>query len=317
MNRTTGTSETDIEMTRPQLLEWLGLPPDASTEDVRQTHNSLVGYLDSAPLILQPWARRQAAVADAAIERATDAPDNAADAGSDEIATHFDEDTIPAAPAPTPVQYAGKRTTSPTTVLAVVALLAAVVVGVYFMGGGARPASQAAAGTAASAGADGASAAPTGATIVPVDAAKVTELEGKVKANAKDTVAMRDLANIYFQAGEFANAATWTEKVVALEPENTDARLALGAATFNDGDAAAAEKQWREVLRLDPKNAEAHYDLGFLYLGQNPPQVEKAEAEWAKVSELAPGSDLAKTADAHLERLRAAATQAPSAPAKN
>lgn len=126
---------------------------------------------------------------------------------------------------------------------------------------------------------------------------------------------MRDLSNLYMHAADYANAATWQPKVLEVDPKDTDAMLALGASQFNSGDLAGAEKQWRAALAIDPKKAEAHYDLGFLYLSRNPPQMEAAKAEWAKVNELAPGSDLAKTAQAHLERLERAATMTtPPAP---
>ena len=48
------------------MLEWLGLPAGASTDDVEATHDRLLGFLDTAPLVLQPWARRQVKAANAA-----------------------------------------------------------------------------------------------------------------------------------------------------------------------------------------------------------------------------------------------------------
>jgi len=46
-----------------------------------------------------------------------------------------------------------------------------------------------------------------------------------------------------------------------------------------------------------------HYNLGFLYLSMDPPQVERAEEAWGRVIELDPESSLAQTAAAHLESL--------------
>ena len=68
------------------------------------------------------------------------------------------------------------------------------------------------------------------------------------------------------------------------------ARLALGAAKFNLGDVADAQRDWLRVIALDPENVEAYYDLGFLYLSEDPPDMARAKKMWRKVVELAPGS---------------------------
>lgn len=41
------------------LLEALGLPPDASVDDVRAQHVQLLSFLDEAPEQLRPWAEKQ------------------------------------------------------------------------------------------------------------------------------------------------------------------------------------------------------------------------------------------------------------------
>ncbi|MDO5697267.1 MAG: hypothetical protein Q4G51_04755 [Dermatophilus congolensis] len=349
-------SSTD-ETHQDQVLAWLGLPSGASTEDIEATHERLVSFLGSAPLVLQPWARRQADAADTAkaalldpdvdaqealaSARAADVPRAAAEAApvsaaattsgagsaaaagsaasmglaDDRMAAqHFDDDVIDTAPparaaAPAAPVVTGKQGKNPTTVLLLALLAVAVVIGVYFMGGGGDESTQA--GSSPTASADAAAA--MGATPIPVDPAKIKEFTAKVEANPKDTASMRELANMYFGAADFTNAAVWQSKVIEITPKDTEARLALGAAKFNSGDMAEAEKQWREVQKIDPKNAESHYNMGFLYLSKTPPQLDQAEAEWAKVAELAPNTELAKTATAHLDRLKNAPTMGTTA----
>lgn len=335
MSERPASNTVDDETLQNQLLEWLGLPAEASQDDVEATHERLLGFLDSAPLVLQPWARRQVNAANAA-KSALVAPADETDRQADSEAltaalagppaaapgaaalrsTHFDDDAFeqpqtptadaPAAPVTTSASGSTKR--NPTTAILLALLIVAVVVGVYFMGGGGQdPAGEAASPTAAAS----APAAVGGATPVPVDPEQVKALTAKVEANPKDTASMRELANMYFGAADFTNSATWQAKVLEVTPEDIEARLALGASEFNGGDPVEAEKHWREVLKRDPKNAEAHYSLGFLHLSKNPPEIDQAEAEWAKVAELAPGSEIAKTATAHLERLKSMATVAP------
>lgn len=181
----------------------------------------------------------------------------------------------------------------------IVLLIAAVVVGVYRIGGG---------GAQEAATPSAASGPGSSVSVRPVDQAKVDDLTAKVNADPQDVASLESLGDLCFGAGEYAKAAEWKERVVTARPSDPDARLTLGVARFNGGDLAAAEKQWLEVLRLDPKKAEAYYDLGFLYMSQDPPRMDKAEASWAKVSELAPGSQMAKTVEGHVASLRRSAT---------
>lgn len=334
MDHATGsTTGADTPMSRQAKLEWLGLPADATDSDVTRLQEQLEEYLGEAPLLLQPWARRQAIAASApVVSEAASSPDSQAGAAETSLGTsattadaehadaelpsgHVDDDVTPGpeTSAAAPVQYTGRRKQSPTTVLLILALAVSVVIGVYFMGGGGTADTQAAGKGAPAAAQQGGDAPQQAPTPVPLDTAKVDELTAKLEKSPKDTVAMRDLANTYFQSGQFDDAAVWQAKVLELEPQNADARLALGAAKFNSGDIAAAEKEWRQVLADEPTNAEAHYNLGFMFLSKNPPDIEGAKAEWAKVSELAPDSELAKTAKAHLDRLSQMPAPSPAA----
>jgi cytochrome c-type biogenesis protein CcmH/NrfG len=141
------------------------------------------------------------------------------------------------------------------------------------------------------------------ASAQPVDQAKVAALMQKLDANPKDVDTLRTLGDMYFQSADYKAAATWQQKIVDINPQDVTARLALGAANFNAGNNAEAEKQWLQVVAIDPKQAEAHYDLGFLYLSANPPDMTKVKSEWTKVVEIDPNSDIAKNVSTHLESL--------------
>jgi hypothetical protein len=71
------------------------------------------------------------------------------------------------------------------------------------------------------------------------------------------------------------------------------------------------------VLKLDPKNIEAYYDLGFMYLNQNPPDMANVTLNWNKVIEIDPTSSIAQTVRTHLAALQPSespvASGAPSA----
>jgi cytochrome c-type biogenesis protein CcmH/NrfG len=147
-----------------------------------------------------------------------------------------------------------------------------------------------------------------------IDEAKVADLMAKLQANPKDVVTLMALADEFYAGGQFETSATWLDKVLAIEPENVQGLLARGAVFFNLNDMANAEKTWKQAAAIDPKNVEAHYDLGFLYLNSATPDWAGVQAEWNKVIELDPGSDLAKTVQAHLDQL-AASSMIPGASA--
>jgi len=188
--------------------------------------------------------------------------------------------------------------------------VAVLVVAVYSFGGGSgvpgmngTPAPESAAGAGAQGG---------------VDTAQVAALMQQLQANPNDTTVMQQLADLYYQAGDFATAGTFFDNIVELEPENTNALLGRGATAYNVGDQTLAEKDWRAVIAIDPKNVDAHYYLGFMYLDSESPDMAKVKAEWNKVIEIAPDSDIAKTIQQHLDSLAAlpsASTGASAAPA--
>lgn len=145
-----------------------------------------------------------------------------------------------------------------------------------------------------------------------IDQAQVTAFMTRLAADASDTGALQGLANVYFAAGDFATASVWLDKLLAVAPNDVDALLGYGAAAYNLGKLDEAEEAWKKVLALEPDNVEAHYDLGFLYLAQEPPDYALVEQEWRRVVELDPDSEIAKTVAAHLQAIAALASGAPS-----
>jgi cytochrome c-type biogenesis protein CcmH/NrfG len=140
-----------------------------------------------------------------------------------------------------------------------------------------------------------------------VDQAQVGALMEKLQANPNDTTTLLDLANLYYQGQDFATAGTFFDKVITIDPKNIDALLGRGATAYNVGDRTIAEKDWNAVLAIDPKNVDAHYYLGFMYLDSATPDMAKVKAEWQKVIDIDPTSDVAKTVKQHLDSLASAA----------
>jgi tetratricopeptide (TPR) repeat protein len=330
---------------RSQLMAWLDLPTDAPAADVAAARQDVVGFLLTAPPSLRKWARHEIEaldetpstsdepaedVADEPAEDVADEPaedvaedvadepaEDVADEPAEDVADEFDEDladqllaggtgasTDGSGTVRTRRSWPRLLRSRQVLVAAAMALIAVIVVVVYQSG---QPSVPGISGTPSATPSPSASAAA-------LDQAKVAELMGKISASPRDTASLAALGDLYFQAGDYKTAIIWHQKVLDVAPDNVTALLALGACQFNLGDGAAAEKQWLRAVTLDPRQAEAHYDLGFLYLSQNPPNLAKVRQEWGKVVEIDPNSQIAKTVATHLGSLQTASPSAASSP---
>jgi TM2 domain-containing membrane protein YozV len=139
-----------------------------------------------------------------------------------------------------------------------------------------------------------------------VDMAKVNELLARLKAHPDDPATLMALGDEYYAAGQFADAAPFYDRVLALDPQNLSALQARGAVDYNLGDFPNAEKLWKQALLVDPNNQELHYDLGFLYMNLASPDWAGVKNEWNKVIAIDPTTEIAKTVQSHLDSLVAA-----------
>lgn len=114
--------------------------------------------------------------------------------------------------------------------------------------------------------------------------------------------------------GRQADAARMAEleAELAAKPDDVAANLELGVLRFNSGDVAGAEALWLRVTELDPRNPQAWFNLGFVALAEDPPDVTSVRAAWDQVLAVAPDSDLAATVRSHLDALAAAGAPTPS-----
>jgi tetratricopeptide (TPR) repeat protein len=149
-----------------------------------------------------------------------------------------------------------------------------------------------------------------------LDTARVATLMGNLATNPRDLPTLRELANLYYDAGDFAQSRSWLEKILAIDPRDIEALLGAGANAYNLGDLVDAEAKWRAVLAVDPKNVDAHYDLGLMYFSKDPPDLTRMREEWNQVVALAPDSQLASIVKTHMTDPSAApgSSGAPSAP---
>jgi tetratricopeptide (TPR) repeat protein len=87
-------------------------------------------------------------------------------------------------------------------------------------------------------------------------------------------------ADVAGNRGEWAAAAEYLEKAVALAPTRASPRHKLGTALFYMGDRRGAFEQFHHALRLSPTFAASHYALGVLHqdAGEYPQAIESFSA---------------------------------------
>jgi predicted Zn-dependent protease len=90
------------------------------------------------------------------------------------------------------------------------------------------------------------------------------------------TTEQYDDAMYDFSRGEFASAIEKLKAVLAAEPENFDAQLALGMALYRHGDYAAAIAEGHKAEKLRPREQLVHTNLSLFYMKSG----DRAKAEF-------------------------------------
>jgi Tfp pilus assembly protein PilF/TolB-like protein len=90
---------------------------------------------------------------------------------------------------------------------------------------------------------------------------KIKHLREAVRLNPTYTLAILQLGKAYFEARDYANAATWLEKVPPAEPRAQEANFYLGLARYYSGDFKRADEAFRLVAARLPLT-EVHNNLG-------------------------------------------------------
>jgi membrane associated rhomboid family serine protease/Flp pilus assembly protein TadD len=97
----------------------------------------------------------------------------------------------------------------------------------------------------------------------------VAQLEKIVKQRPKFVPARFDLAQAYFNQGEYTQAETELKRVLELQPQHAHAGSLLGMVYLNQNRPQDAKDIFTQLLTQDPNNAEAHYGLGLAFAAQD------------------------------------------------
>jgi membrane associated rhomboid family serine protease/Tfp pilus assembly protein PilF len=90
----------------------------------------------------------------------------------------------------------------------------------------------------------------------------IAQLEKIVKQRPDFVPAHFDLAQAYFNQGEYGRAEGELKRVLELQPKHADAQALLGMVYLNLNHPQDAQAAFTKVLAQDSNNAEGHYGLG-------------------------------------------------------
>lgn len=138
---------------------------------------------------------------------------------------------------------------------------------------------------------------------VPLDEPRAAELRRAAEANPRDAAVRVQLANMYFDAERFEEAARWYEAALEIDPRNADASTDLGIAYYYTNQPDRALAQFDRSLAADPNHSKTLLNIGIVRAFAKQDLRGAADA-WQRVVDLAPDTPEARAARQALEGLR-------------
>src|SRR6266511_480256 len=139
----------------------------------------------------------------------------------------------------------------------------------------------------------------------PLDESRASAMKTTAQQNPGDAVTRVQVANMYFDAGRFQEAADWYEAALKIHPKDVNASTDLGIAYYYMDQPDRALAQFDRSLGVDPAHAKTLLNVGIVRaFGKK--DLKGAAEVWQKVLVVAPSSEEARAARQALDGLRSA-----------
>ncbi len=142
---------------------------------------------------------------------------------------------------------------------------------------------------------------PTGTAEADVTIQRLADLQACVANNPNNLDCMLDLANLYYDLGQYPQAQTAFEAAVKLDPHNVGALVKLSGSYIRQNNFDQAVRTLEQAIQLQPNSPELHLLLGLSLSKLEPPQTARAVAEWRQVISLDPNSALGDQARQYIQ----------------
>jgi tetratricopeptide (TPR) repeat protein len=122
---------------------------------------------------------------------------------------------------------------------------------------------------------------------------EIQEAEKLASDNQQSFDAQMQVAALYNDVKSYEETLEHLTLANKLRPDNTEAIIALGNAYFMTENFAEAEKWYNNALAKKPDDADVRADLGNTFFFRQPPDFERAAAEYKRALEVNPKHELA------------------------
>lgn len=147
--------------------------------------------------------------------------------------------------------------------------------------------------------------APASPQPVPIDPERVKALEGVAAQNAGDAQTRVQLGNMFFDAEQYAQAITWYEQAMKINPNDANVSTDLGVAYYYMNQPDRALAQFEHSLKVDPKHIKTLLNVGIVRAFGKQDLAGAANA-WQQVVDLSPDSPEGQAAKKGLDGIRSA-----------
>ena len=130
---------------------------------------------------------------------------------------------------------------------------------------------------------------------------KLEMLEKSIKENPKDTLKIREYADLLAAAHKKDEAIKYYQKLLDINPRRTDILFSLSFIYYSSGDLDKAEAETKKILSFEPDNVNAQYNLGAISAGKG--AKDKAKEIWTKLVEKYPDDEIGIRARNSIEKL--------------
>ncbi len=127
------------------------------------------------------------------------------------------------------------------------------------------------------------------------------DLKKAFEENPNDTAKIREYADFLYMAHQTEKALPLYQKLVKLNPKNSDAHFTLTYIYYDNRKLDKAERETDIILSYDKNNPQALYNKGAIVAGKG--QMEKAKKIWNDVINKYPTSEAATLAKNALQKL--------------
>lgn len=142
---------------------------------------------------------------------------------------------------------------------------------------------------------------PTRANVNENFRKQLADLKLKVESNPKDTLALREYADLLNEGHKPLEAIQYYDQILKINPKRKDVLFNLSIIYFNNQDLIKAEEFTNRILSIDKNDEQAEYNLGAISAAKG--DKDKAKKIWQEIIMKYPGTPTAQLASTSIDRL--------------